>query len=236
MDARRIAAADARRDRIVSMAAGLLDAGGREAVSTRAVCTAAGVQAPTLYRLFGDKRGLLDAVAAHGFMTYMTSETTRERDADPVENLRAGWDLHIGFGLANPFLYSLIFGDPHPGAAPPAVVASAAMLAGLVREIATAGRLRLGEKRAAELLHAASCGTTLTLIAMPADRRDLTVSHLAREVFIAAITTEAPASAAPGPASAAVALRALVPQVTALTGQERGLLLEWLDRIAETGG
>jgi AcrR family transcriptional regulator len=51
------------RDRIVDVAADLLRAEGRTAVTTRAVAEAAGVQAPTIYRLFGDKEGLLDAVA-----------------------------------------------------------------------------------------------------------------------------------------------------------------------------
>src|SRR4051794_36006940 len=53
------------RDRILQAAARLLAEGGREAVSTRAVSRAAGVQAPTIYRQFGDMQGLLDAVASH---------------------------------------------------------------------------------------------------------------------------------------------------------------------------
>ena len=71
MNAGRTAAADNTRARIVAAAAGLLTKGGREAVSTRAVSAAAGVQAPTIYRLFGDKQGLLEAVASHGFTTYL---------------------------------------------------------------------------------------------------------------------------------------------------------------------
>lgn len=55
-------------------------------MSTRAVSTAAGVQAPTIYRLFGDKQGLLDAVTAHGFAP--TSGTGLEPTGDPVDDLR----------------------------------------------------------------------------------------------------------------------------------------------------
>jgi hypothetical protein len=58
-------------------------------------------------------------------------------------------------------------------------------------------------------VHAAGCGTTLTLIAMPEDRRDSALSHTAREAVIAAITTDAPAPIEPGPIAAAVALRAV---------------------------
>jgi len=233
MDHRRLAVADTTRDRIIEAAAGLLTEGGREAVSTRAVSAAASVQPPTIYRLFGDKQGLLVAVATYGFTTYMNSKTDVEPSADPIEDLRAGWDLHVGFGLANPALYSLMYGEPRPGASPPAAIAAAAVLGGKIRRIAAAGRLRVGEDRAARLVHAAGCGTTLTLIAMPEDCRDPALSDMAREAVIAAITTDARTAATSGPVGAAVALRAVLPQTAALTARERGLLQEWLDRIAD---
>lgn len=236
MNIARSEAAGSPRDRIVATTARLLAEGGREAVSTRAISAAAGVQAPTIYRLFGDKQGLLDAVAAHGYTMYLNAKTGLEPRADPVEDLRAGWDLHVSFGLANPALYSLIYGEPRPGAPPPAAVAAAEVLAGKIRRIAEAGRLRVSEERAAQLVHAAGSGTTLTLIALPDDRRDLALSDMAREAVIAAIITDAPAPAAPGPVAAAVALRAVLPQTSALTAHEQALLQEWLDRIADADG
>ncbi len=48
---------------MVRAAADLLKSGGIDAVSTRAVAAAAGVQPPAIYRQFGDKDGLLDATA-----------------------------------------------------------------------------------------------------------------------------------------------------------------------------
>jgi len=175
-------------------------------------------------------------VAAHGLREYLNHKNRRESGADPVAELREGWDLHVGFGLANPALYSLMYGEPRPGATPPAAaVAAADVLALHIRQIAEAGRLRVAEDHAAHLVHAAGCGTTLTLIAMPENRRDPALSRTAREAAIAAITTDAPAPARPGPVAAAVTLRAALPQTTALTQQERGLLAEWLDRIAAPG-
>lgn len=105
-------------------------------MSTRAVSVAAGVQAPTLYRLFGNKQGLLDAVAAHGLTTYVKSKSARKPSVDAVDDLRAGWDLHVGFGLANPALYSLMYGEPRPDASPLAAAAAAAILASHIRRIA----------------------------------------------------------------------------------------------------
>jgi AcrR family transcriptional regulator len=222
------------RDRIVEAAAALLTAGGREAVSTRAVSTAASVQAPTIYRIFGDKQGLLDAVASHGFQTYLRGKAALEPSPDPVEDLRRGWDLHVGFGLAQPAFYTLIYGEPRPGVESPAARVAADILAGQVRRIAEAGRLRVSEQRAAHLIHAAGSGLTLALIALPPERRDPALSTLARESIIAAVTTDAPARADRdgGPAGPAIALRAVLPRATVLTERERGLLAEWLDRIA----
>jgi AcrR family transcriptional regulator len=182
----------ATRERIVEAAAELLAAGGREAVSTRAVSAAAGVQAPTIYRLFGDKQGLLDAVAGNGIVEYLHSKTVRNPDPDPVADLRRGWDLHVGFGLAHPALYALVFGEPRPGVESPAERHSAALLAGIVRRIAESGRLRVSEERAAHLVHSTGRGITLTLIGMPPERRDPALAEFARESVIATITTDGP--------------------------------------------
>lgn len=220
------------RARIVAAAAELLATQGRDAVTTRAVAAAAGVQAPTLYRLFGDKGGLLDAVAEHGFATYLSEKELRPAGADPVADLRVGWDLHIEFGLANPALYALMYGDPHSGVTSPAAEAAMRILKALIRRLAAAGLLRVSEERAADLVHASGCGTVLTLLAMPAERRDRGLSEAAREAVIAAITTGARAVERPSPASAAIALRAVLPDATTLSPGERQLLEEWLARLS----
>ena len=81
---------------------------GARAVTTRGVADAAGVQAPTIYRLFGDKDGLIDAVAEHVMATYVATKTVAGDAGDPVAELRTGWRMHIDFGLANPELYALL--------------------------------------------------------------------------------------------------------------------------------
>ncbi len=224
------------RTRIVVAAAELLRAGGRDALTTRATAAAAGVQAPVLYRLFGDKSGLLDAVAEHGFATYLGEKAVREPGPDPVEDLRRGWDLHIGFGLAYPAVYALMYGDPRPGV--PLAVATAArrILDSHIRRIAVAGRLRVDEARAAEMVHASGSGTVFALLATPEDRRDPGLSTAAREAVLSAILTESPILERPGAALAAIALRAaLGDDSTVLTDGERHVLGEWLDRLAKDG-
>ena len=219
------------RERIVAAARRLLAAGGRDAVSTRAVSAEAGVQAPTLYRLFGDKQGLLDAVADDAFRAYLAAKDTQEPSDDPVADLRAGFDGHIAMGLAEPALYALMYADPQPGPPTAAVRAAWAALEARVHRVAAAGRLGVGEPLAAALLHAVGSGTTFALIATPEDRRDPALAVAARDAVLAAITTDAPAAPTPGPAGAAVALRAVLDDTAALTTPERALMVEWLDRI-----
>jgi hypothetical protein len=57
------------------------------------------------------------------------------------------------------------------------------------------------------------------------------LSRLACDAVIAAIITDAPALANPGPAAAAIALRATLPETSALAEGERHVLREWLDRL-----
>lgn len=72
----------------------------------------------------------------------------------------------------------------------------------------------------------------LTLLAKADGSQDLSLSEIAREAAIAAITTGSPAFESPGPAAAAVALRAVLPEVESLSEGERSLLKEWLNRLA----
>ena len=226
------------KDNIVRAAAELLAGGGREAVSTRAVAAAAGVQAPTIYRHFGDMQELLDAVASYGFETYLQEKTSREHLDDPAEELRRGWDLHVAFGLANPGFYTLMYGDPHPDAEHKAASRGFEALRMLVQRIAEAGRLRVGVERAAQMIHAAACGVTLTLLELKPEARDLTLSAQSREAVLGAVTLPQTTDDAVKMdvqnrvISRAVALKASLSEVTALTPGERALLSEWLDRLS----
>jgi AcrR family transcriptional regulator len=229
------------RARILRAAAELLAGGGRSAVTTRAVSAAAGVQAPTIYRQFGDMRGLLDAVARETLAAHVREQTTRAPAEDPVEDLRRGWDLSIAFGLTHPEAFALISSDPVGGASPP-VQEGYAVLHGLVTRIAEAGRLKVGVDHAVSTLQATATGVTLTLLATPPEQRDTLLPTTMREAILAAITGpdpwDGPHRAPDAPqtgervAAHAVALRALLPEAPdALSPAERQLLGDWLDRL-----
>ena len=224
---------DVVRARLVEVAAHLLAAEGPDAVTTRSVALAAGVQAPAIYRLFGDKTGLLDAVAEHGFASYVAQKPAVDTGDDPVDGLRAGWDLHVGFGLANPALFRLMHTAKRTPEGQATVEAGTAVLRQRVERVARAGRLRVPEHRAVQLIHAAGTGVVLTLVDQPDSGRDQTLADLAWEAVCATILTESRETEPPGPVIAAVTLRAALPGLTAFTPSEAALLRDWLDRIAD---
>jgi AcrR family transcriptional regulator len=223
------------RTRSIEVALQLLKEGGRDALTTRAVADAAGIQAPTLYRLFGDKRGLLDAVVEYSYVSVFKTKKAQKYDPDPLENLRKAWEHNTKYGLENPILYALLVGDPRPGFPSPVTQIVQQRLGETIHQIALAGRLRVTEKQAVELVYAASTGAVLALLAMPEEQRDLRLAQDACEAVIAAITNDSPTSNKLGAEAAAITLKAVLPEVKSLTDGERLFLTELLDRIATRG-
>ena len=225
------------RARIVDAAALLLQEQGAAAVTTRGVAEAAGVQAPAIYRLFGDKDGLLEAVAEHVLATYVAQKAAvvdeaTAQDLDPLEDLRAGWQAQIAFGLANPGLFRLL-SDPERALHSPAVQSGRRVLEARVSRLAAAGRLRVAEPRAVAMVQAAGSGAVLTLLATPAKHRDPALADAMLEAVLRQVLTDAPEPAEHAARTAAVALRAAAPQLGVLTGAEQQLLREWLDRVVD---
>lgn len=223
-------ARDQSRQRIIEATIELLDQGGRDAVTTRAVAVAAGLQPPAIYRLFGDKDGLLQAVAEYGFATFLASKKTGSDPQDPIEDLRNGWDLAVEFGVRNPALYTLMYSEPN-GKESAAARVGTQVLTNRVQRLAAGGWLRVDEELAPLIIHATARGAVLTWLSLPEERRDPALFTALRESMISAVTHQKPAIPEPGPAGAARALRASLPGRTPLSNAEQNLLREWLDRL-----
>lgn len=219
------------RSGIVAAAARLLRTGGAPAVTTRAVAQEAGVPPPTIFRLFGDKDGLLEAVAEHVLADYVATKAARAADenGDPVEDLRAAWDAHLAFNLANPDVFLLLAG---PGRLRHCAAANAGaqVLRARVARVAAAGQLKVSEARAVDMIHAAGSGAVLALLSQPEDRRDPHLSDALLDAVLGEILTSTPVRPDSGTIAAAVAFLAALPELPALSDAERTLLTEWLTR------
>lgn len=143
-------------EQILTAAVRLLEKGGVEAVTTRAVCQAAGVTAPTLYHHFGDKDGLLRAVVARGVNAFMAQKRANRQTADAMADLRRGWDGWIAFALERPKLFRLMIDSTRSD--PSASQEAFRIIRAIVERLADEGRLKTDVDTAARTIWAASNG------------------------------------------------------------------------------
>ncbi|GAA3737241.1 TetR/AcrR family transcriptional regulator [Streptomyces tremellae] len=226
--------------KILEAAASLLAESPTGDVSTRTVCEAAGVGLPTLYRHFGDKDALLAAVVDFGFEQYLDSKRAAVPSADPVRDVRDGWDAHVAFALSHPNHYKLMY-SPLLSSRPAAAEEAHRMLTAVVERVAAAGLLSVPVPLAAQMIMSANAGVALSLLYRPDINSDPAFSARVRDAVVAAVTAPAGPGAprrAPEEAPAtsialAAQLRAAPPAV--LTAAETSLLQEWLARLGRSG-
>ncbi|MEE1796393.1 TetR/AcrR family transcriptional regulator [Streptomyces sp. BE308] len=226
------------RTRILEVAADLVRESPDGDISTRAVCEAAQVGAPALYRHFGDKEGLLSAVVDHGFDKYLAAKRERDDTTDPVEDLRNGWDSHVEFALRNPNLYRLM-NSPAMRTPPEAARESHRILTRDLTRAAAVGRLRVAPELAAQMIMSANTGVALMLVARPATFSDNAMSRRVRDAVHAAVLTPDATPSRPteaGVPSTAARLSALLrhSHESGLSTAEAALMTEWLDRVANS--
>ena len=223
------------RERFLTAAEQQLAASEDGELSTRAVCSAVGVTQPVLYRVFGDKKGLLDALAERGLERYARRKQSLEVTDDPVADLVAGWDDHMAFAAQEPHLYRLVF-SPRPGVHAAARAGVHALLVATLERCASVGALRVGVEVAAAMILSANVGLATNRLAEPDVYGAAEVSAGLRDAVFDAVLA-APADRADDAPLAATS-RQLAAQIrvdpsTPLAPEERALLAVWLDRLAE---
>src|SRR5258705_4686042 len=214
----------AARDRLLLAATQLLDEARGGPVSPREITERAGVRAPTLYHHFGSKQALLDAVVNHGFKEFLRSRRTSSKNSDPLEDIRAGWDSHVAFGLEFPGAYAHIYGNVKPGVPCGVTEDVRAHLLKALQPAAIQQPLRVSPAEAATRILPARSGVTLTLIQQPATERDLGLSAGMRETVLASISdvpTEMAALHTLGARQALESVAATIDHANTLTTRER---------------
>jgi AcrR family transcriptional regulator len=143
-------------EQILAAASKLLAKGGAAAVTTRAVCEAAGVTAPTLYHHFGDKDGLLGALVAQGVTAFMERKRANQQTADALADLERGWGIWTGFAVDHPQLFRLMVestrNDPSVGQE------AFDVMRVMIERLAADGRLTTDAETAARTIWAAANG------------------------------------------------------------------------------
>ena len=98
------------RSTLLETALPLLDSGGQEAISLRAVARAAGVSHAAPYHHFADKAALIEAMAVTGF-GQLTSALERAADTpglDPMQQFRRTGLAYARFGVRHQALFRLM--------------------------------------------------------------------------------------------------------------------------------
>ncbi|MER5889957.1 TetR/AcrR family transcriptional regulator [Streptomyces sp. NPDC001941] len=175
------------RERILEATAELLASKDALAISTRAICDRAKVGMPEIYRQFGDKAGLLTAVADVGFERFLANKRRNPLTDDPVADLRTAWDSHVAFALGNPHLYRLMF-TPTGESKPQAIKEAQALLLSAVERCRDAGRLRTTPDLAAQSILSANVGVCLMALSFPELYGGLDVSQSVRDAVIGKVT------------------------------------------------
>ena len=234
------------RIRIIKAAAALLAKSVDGEVSTRQICDAAGVTAPTLYHHSRDKESLLRAVVDFGWTSFLESmRTVAAVVHDHVgDDIRAGWNNHVEFARENPNFYRLMWS---PGVAPNSVALREAhrLLYDRMKLGASRGQLRVTPAMAARIVMSATVGAALALITQPEYYTDDSFSKQLREAVIAFVTVGAatngqgrsrrarPQSTTIASAAATLSSK-LESEPNPLTQAERQLLQQWLTALADT--
>ncbi|MDN3029151.1 TetR/AcrR family transcriptional regulator [Streptomyces sp. S.PB5] len=221
------------REKILEVAAKLLAEAPAADVSTRAVCEAAGVGAPMLYRLFGDKAGLLAAVVDRGFERYLASKRAARPGEDPVADLKSGWDNHMRFALEHPNHYRLMY-SPELTVPPAAAREAHDLLHAILERCAAAGRLTVPPALATQMIMSANVGAALSMLTRAEQYPDPAFSARLRDAVIGSLTRPAgpPAQDGVPVAAATLAARLRAEPPKAFTAAESGLLGQWLDTLA----
>jgi len=103
-------------ERILDAAEKIFRTEGADALSMRRMAEELGITATALYRHYGGKDDLLDAVADRGFERLAADYTDARKKRTPRARLLAVFDAFREFAMKRPALFDLMFFSRRPGA------------------------------------------------------------------------------------------------------------------------
>ncbi|HSW06059.1 TetR/AcrR family transcriptional regulator [Aquabacterium sp.] len=141
---------------IFRAAAALLEARGPAGLTTRAICAAVGITAPTLYHHFGDMDSLAMALIRQGRAEFTSRRRVPKASEDLMKQLRTHWDDAVDFTFKHPHLYALLVEQAQRH--PELLDETFADMRALVQRLVDSGRFRVPLEEAARAILAAFNG------------------------------------------------------------------------------
>ena len=142
------------RRRLIEVAADILSEDGPAALSARRLARDAGTSTMAVYTHFGGMPALVRAVVAEGFARLHARVAEVEQTDDPLADLVGSAAAYRAHALADPHLFSVMFGSASLGeyrlttAELEVGLAAFDQLAGIVARVMAAGAIRQGDPRA----------------------------------------------------------------------------------------
>jgi AcrR family transcriptional regulator len=141
---------------ILRAAAALLEEHGPAGLTTRAVCAAVGITAPTLYHHFGGMDALAMALITQGRAEFRSRRRASKASDDLMKQLRTHWDDAVDFTVKRPHLYALLVEQARHH--PELLVETFAEMQALVQRLVDTGRFQVPLEESARALSAAFNG------------------------------------------------------------------------------
>ncbi|MEU8800928.1 TetR/AcrR family transcriptional regulator [Spirillospora sp. NPDC048819] len=129
---------EAIRTTLLDAASRLLATEGPQALALRRIAAEAGCSTTVLYRMFGGKAGLTEALYIEGFERFRRRLAAVPHDPDPRVHLRELGLAYRANALAERNYYGLMFGEPVPGFQPGEKALATALSAYMILEDAVA--------------------------------------------------------------------------------------------------
>lgn len=141
---------------IFRAAATLLEEHGPAGLTTRAICAAVGITAPTLYHHFGGMDALAMALIRQGRAEFMSRRRVPRASGDLMKQLRTHWDDAVDFTFKRPHLYALLLEQAQQH--PELLDETFSEMRALVQRLVDSGRFRVSLDEAARAILAAFNG------------------------------------------------------------------------------
>lgn len=173
-------------EKILRATAKIISSDGIKSASTRAICDAVGITAPTLYYYFKDKTELFDAVTQFAFEIHRENKR-RSRTDDAFANLRLYWNEYMQFCLSEPELHRTMMVAITEGRI---VKTGYACFTDLVAEFKTleaTGILKHSALHCAQMYLGAAQGISMILMSTPKTRALPALSDSTRDVVLAGL-------------------------------------------------
>jgi AcrR family transcriptional regulator len=146
-----------------------------------------GVKSPTLYHYFGDKSGLAAALVRRGLAEFVARKRAVRDTDDPMQQLRAGWDVTVDFALKRPALFALYVEQRR--IQPELASDSYAVMRARVQRLVDRGVFKVGVDEASRAVWA-GCNGVLALTGIGLARREVeATSDILFEAVVARLST-----------------------------------------------